>query len=59
LAAGAFAQELRGKVICLANGDIIIVFDTDYQQLKVRLNWIDAPESKSERAEFKMTRNCP
>lgn len=42
----AFAYEIRGKVVAIADGDTITVLDADYQQHKIRLSGIDAPEKK-------------
>jgi len=40
------ADELRGKVVAVADGDTITVLDADKEQHKIRLQHIDAPESK-------------
>ena len=40
------ADELRGKVVSIADGDTITVLDADKKLHKVRLNGIDAPEKK-------------
>ena len=40
------ADELRGKVVSIADGDIITVLDADKKQHKVRLTGIDAPEKR-------------
>ena len=40
------ADELRGKVVSIADGDTITVLDADKKQHKIRLNGIDAPEKK-------------
>lgn len=44
LAIGALAEELRGRVISISDGDTITILDAARQQHKVRLNGIDAPE---------------
>ena len=36
-----FADELRGKVVSIADGDTITVLDADKKQHKVRLTWMD------------------
>jgi len=38
------AETLTGKVIHVADGDTITILDSSYQQLKIRLVGIDAPE---------------
>lgn len=43
--AGLTADELRGRVVAVADGDTITVLDAGKRQHKIRLNGIDAPES--------------
>lgn len=43
--APAFAGELTGKVIAIADGDTLTVLSADQQQIKIRLAEIDTPES--------------
>lgn len=38
------AQELRGRVVSVADGDTITILDATNQQHKIRFNGIDAPE---------------
>ena len=38
------ADELRGKVVSVADGDTITVLDADNVQHRIRLEGIDAPE---------------
>lgn len=40
----AFADELQGRVVAIADGDTITVLDASETQHKVRLKSIDAPE---------------
>lgn len=39
------AETLTGRVVKIANGDTLTVLDASQIQYKVRLAWIDAPES--------------
>jgi len=41
-------EELKGKVISVTDGDIIVVMVGDTEKVKVRLNGIDAPEIDQE-----------
>ena len=40
------ADELRGKVVSVADGDTITVLDADKVQHRIRLEGIDSPEKK-------------
>ena len=40
----SYAAQLTGRVVAVADGDTITVLDSNWQQNKVRLNGIDAPE---------------
>jgi endonuclease YncB( thermonuclease family) len=42
----AWAYEVQGKVVAIADGDTITVLDAQRQQHKIRLAGIDAPEKK-------------
>ncbi len=42
----AWAYEVQGKVVAIADGDTITVLDGQRQQHKIRLAGIDAPEKK-------------
>ena len=42
----AFAEELRGKIVSIADGDTCTLLDASKVQHKIRLNGIDAPEKK-------------
>lgn len=42
----AFADQLTGRVVSIADGDTITVLDAANQQHKIRLAGIDAPEKK-------------
>ncbi len=45
----AFADTLTGKVVKITDGDTLYVLDATYQQHKIRLAGIDAPERKQVR----------
>ena len=40
------ADEIRGRVVAIADGDTITVLDANQVQRKIRLEGIDAPEKK-------------
>ena len=42
----AFADSLTGKVVKITDGDTLYVLDANYQEHKIRLAGIDAPEQK-------------
>ena len=42
----AFADSLTGKVVKITDGDTLYVLDANYQEHKIRLAGIDAPERK-------------
>jgi len=42
----AFANSLTGKVVKITDGDTLYVLDANYQEHKIRLAGIDAPERK-------------
>ena len=44
LTATVHADEIRGKVVSIADGDTITVLDSEKVQHKIRLGGIDAPE---------------
>lgn len=46
LIATCHADEIRGKVVSVADGDTITVLDAEKVQHKIRLQGIDAPEKK-------------
>ena len=46
LSLAAFADTLTGKVVKITDGDTIYVLDANYEQHKIRLAGIDAPERK-------------
>ena len=41
-----FADTLTGKVVKITDGDTLYVLDANYEQHKIRLVGIDAPERK-------------
>ncbi len=41
-----FANSLTGKVVKITDGDTVYVLDANYQEHKIRLAGIDAPERK-------------
>jgi len=41
---GASAEDLRGRVVAVADGDTVTVLDANNRQHRVRLNGVDAPE---------------
>ncbi len=40
----AFADSLTGKVVKITDGDTLTILDANYQEHKIRLAGIDAPE---------------
>lgn len=44
ISANVHADEIRGKVVSIADGDTITVLDAEKVQHKIRLEGIDAPE---------------
>ncbi len=46
LSLAAFADTLTGKVVKITDGDTLYVLDANYQEHKIRLPGIDAPERK-------------
>jgi endonuclease YncB( thermonuclease family) len=44
LTAPLHAEEIRGKVVSITDGDTITVLDAEKVQHKIRLEGIDAPE---------------
>ena len=44
VASTTIAETIHGKVVGVSDGDTITVLDGDYQQYKIRLAGIDAPE---------------
>ncbi len=45
-ASSATADTLTGRVIKISDGDTLTVLDTSFNQHKIRLTGIDAPESE-------------
>jgi endonuclease YncB( thermonuclease family) len=43
---GAGAQTLNGRVVRVADGDTVTVLDSSHTQYRIRLEGIDAPESR-------------
>jgi endonuclease YncB( thermonuclease family) len=48
LSAPAQPQTITGKVVAIADGDMLTVLDTSNKQHKIRLEGIDAPESNQD-----------
>ncbi len=46
LSLATFADTLTGKVVKITDGDTLYVLDANYEQHKIRLAGIDAPERK-------------
>ncbi len=46
LSLAAFGDTLTGKVVKITDGDTLYVLDANYQERKIRLAGIDAPERK-------------
>ncbi len=46
LSLAAFADSLTGKVVKITDGDTLYVLDANYEQHKIRLAGIDAPERR-------------
>ncbi len=46
LSLAAFADTLTGKVVKITDGDTLYVLDANYEQPKIRLTGIDAPERR-------------
>ncbi len=42
----AFADSLTGKVVKITDGDTLTILDANYEEHKIRLAGIDAPERK-------------
>ncbi len=42
------AQTITGKVVGVSGGDTLTVLDANKRQHKIRLNWIDAPDSSQD-----------
>ena len=41
------AQTLKGKAVSIADGDIFTLLANDNEQVKIRIDSIDAPETSS------------
>jgi len=44
----AFAGEITGLVVGIADGDTVTILDADHRQHKIRLAGIDAPEKRQD-----------
>ena len=46
LAASAYAETIPGRIVGVVDGDTVVLLDPALKQYRVRLQGIDAPESK-------------
>jgi endonuclease YncB( thermonuclease family) len=48
ISTSALADELRGRVVSVSDGDTLTILDANNKQHKIRLNGIDAPEAQQD-----------